>query len=226
MDFQNAAIAAFGNPSDARWISPTGEVVVAAPLRHAEREAREVVKFVGERGQPLHCGAEATRDAVLEALRTADIVHLATHARFCAEAPLFSAFLLANGEQLTVIDLIAVESRCNLIVASACSTGEGSRTNGDDVLGISRGLLACGARAAVVSLWPVDDEQTADLMIAFYRELFRGLDPARSLREAQLTFLDDGQRVPTYAREVPAEMFAVGSAGAERFWSPFTVVGV
>lgn len=225
MNFQNAAIAAFGNPSDARWTSPTGETVTVSSLRHAEREAQEIVKLAGDRAHPLRCGSQVTRDAVLDALHTADIVHLATHARFCAEAPLFSAFLLADGEQLTVIDLIAVESRCRLIVASACSTGEGARTSGDDVLGISRGLLACGASAAVVSLWPVDDAHTADLMIAFYQGLFSGLEPAQALRQAQLSFLDREAGVPTHGREVPAELFPVGGAGAERYWSPFIVIG-
>lgn len=226
MNFQNAAIAAFGNPSAARWTSPTGERITAGPLRHAEREAQEVAMLAGERAQPLRCSSEVTRDAVLDALRTADIVHLATHARFCAEAPLFSAFLLADGEQLTVIDLIAVESRCRLIVASACSTGEGAYTSGDDVLGVSRGLLACGAQAAVVSLWPIDDAHTADLMVAFYQGLFSALDPAQALRQAQLTFLDREVGVPTHDREVPAELFPVGGAGAERYWSPFILIGV
>jgi CHAT domain-containing protein len=114
-----------------------------------------------------------------------------------------------------------------LIVASACSTGESGSTSGDDVLGISRGLLACGARSAVVSLWPVDDGKTADLMIAFYRGLFGGLEPARALREAQLTFLERDSRGPIHAREVPAEEVATGdSDGAERFWSAFILVGV
>jgi CHAT domain-containing protein len=149
------------------------------------------------------------------------------HARFCQEAPLFSAFLLANGEQLTVVDLIGINSRADLIVASACSTGESNSTSGDDVLGISRGLLACGARVAVVSLWPVDDEHTADLMIAFYRALFDGLDPARALREAQLTFLYGGPLAPARAREVPSEKVSASSGtGTERFWAPFIVVGV
>lgn len=225
-DFRNATVAAFGDPSDARWTSPTGEVVAPPRLQHAAREAHEVVRIAGERGQPAACGPDATRDAVSAALHTADIVHLAMHARFCEEAPLFSAFLLANGEQLTVVDLIGINSRADLIVASACSTGAGSRTSGDDVLGISRGLLACGARAAVVSLWPVDDEHTAELMIAFYRGLFSGLDPARALKEAQLTFFNGGQRAPTRAREVPPEEVSTAVAGTERFWAPFILVGV
>ena len=120
-------------------------------------------ELAGERGV-AHTGPAATRQAVVDALREADIVHIAAHARFCAEAPLFSAILLAHGEQLSTIDLIATDAKCDLIVASACGTGRGVPTTADDVLGLSRGLLACGARAAVVSLWPVDDRRTSELI--------------------------------------------------------------
>ena len=168
---QKPTIAAFGNPTSMRWTTPAGDRVTAGALNHAEREAIEVSKLGGVDAK---CGPSATRDAVVSALESADIVHLATHAVFSSEAPLFSAFLLADGEQLSVVDLMALNSRCSLVVASACSTGEGRPTSGNDVLGISRGLLGCGASGAVVSLWPVDDERTADLMIAFYERLLRG----------------------------------------------------
>ena len=158
-----ASLTAFGNPAGMCWTSPSGEVVPMGGLRYAEEESR------GRRGARrgggvAHTGPAATRQAVVDALREADIVHIAAHARFCAEAPLFSAILLAHGEQLSTIDLIATDAKCDLIVASACGTGRGVPTTADDVLGLSRGLLACGARAAVVSLWPVDDRRTSELM--------------------------------------------------------------
>jgi CHAT domain-containing protein len=223
-DTRVATVAAVGGPSAMRWTSPTGEVTALNALQHAAREAREVAKLAGDRGT-AYCGAAATREAVMTSLTTVDILHLATHAKFCDEAPLFSAFILADGGQLTVTDLIGIPSRCDLIVASACSTGEGGRTSGDDVLGISRGLLACGARAAIVSLWPVDDAHTADLMIEFYRGLIRGLDYAQALREAQHRFLDTGQRAPTRSRDVLAEVEPDAARGAERWWAPFILVG-
>jgi CHAT domain-containing protein len=173
------------------------------------------------------CGQNATRAAVLSSLRSAGIVHLATHAVFCGEAPLLSAFLLANGEQLSVCDLIGVDSRCALIVASACETGQGRRTDGNDVLGIGRGLLACGAGAAVVTLWPVDDERTSALMIRLYERLLAGAPPSSALRDAQTSMLTtepglarSGQRDLT-----PQPWADDRSPGAERFWAPFVLVG-
>lgn len=217
-------IAAFGNPANMRWTSPAGDVFEEPVLQHAEREAREVAKLGNV--QPL-CAELATRTAVLKSLREADVVHLATHAVFCSEAPLFSAFLLADGEQLSVVDLMAVESRCSLIVASACRTGESRRTSGDDVLGISRGLLACGACAAVVSLWPIDDAQTADFMIALYRGLLSGVDPARALQEAQIQFVKADPQNPAQTRDLAAKALpALRSYGRESWWAPFVAVGL
>ena len=221
-------IAAFGNPSSMRWTTPAGDMVTAGALIHAEREAVAVSKLVGATAK---CGPGATRDAVVTALESADIVHLATHAVFSSEAPLFSAFLLADGEQLSVVDLMALNSRCSLVVASACSTGEGHPTSGNDVLGISRGLLGCGASGAVVSLWPVDDEKTADLMIAFYDRLLHGMHPANALCAAQRDSLTVGAGgIAATQRDLGGPPAATAppkplQAGPERWWAPFVFVG-
>jgi CHAT domain-containing protein len=67
----------------------------------------------------------------------------------------------------------------------ACNTGQGETTSGDDVLGLTRGLLASGARAAIVSLWPVNDVSTSLLMGEFYRRLHTGHPPRLALNLAQ-----------------------------------------
>ena len=73
----------------------------------------------------------------------------------------------------------------DLVVLSACQTGLGERTGGDDVVGLARGLLAAGARDAIVSLWPVGDVSTSLLMARFYTRLRVGDPPAIALAAAQ-----------------------------------------
>jgi len=76
--------------------------------------------------------------------------------------------------------------RARLVVLSACDTGRGAEVPGQGVLGLQASLQAAGARALLMSLWPVPDDATAALMGAFYRGLWlEGLAPADALRQAQ-----------------------------------------
>jgi CHAT domain-containing protein len=42
---------------------------------------------------------------------------------------------------------------------------------GDELLGLTRGFLSAGSPSVMMSLWTVDDEATAELMVKFYEEL-------------------------------------------------------
>jgi len=61
--------------------------------------------------------------------------------------------------------------RVELLALSGCVTGMNAVEEGDELLGLTRGLLYAGARSLLVSLWDVDDRSTADFMKEFYREL-------------------------------------------------------
>ncbi|NIN95911.1 MAG: CHAT domain-containing protein, partial [Anaerolineae bacterium] len=87
-------------------------------------------------------GDGATEAAVRQLLVDYPVLHLATHGYLSEEAPLLSSILLANGEALTVYELMGLQLNADLIVLSACETARGQTTGGDDVLGLTRGLLA------------------------------------------------------------------------------------
>jgi CHAT domain-containing protein len=72
------------------------------------------------------------------------------------------------------------------VTLSACETGMSGITAGDEVIGLTRGLLSAGCSAVVASLWTVSDESTARLMERFYASLRDGAAPAVALREAML----------------------------------------
>ena len=76
--------------------------------------------------------------------------------------------------------------RAELIVLSACNTGQGQVTS-DGVIGLSRSFFAVGVPSVIVSLWKVPDAPTAFLMTEFYRNfLERQQDKAQALRQAIL----------------------------------------
>jgi CHAT domain-containing protein len=186
-------VLAIGNPANMSYQDvghPTAQTF--SPLPAAETEAVYVASLFPD-GKAL-TGADATDAAVRSEISSYTILHFATHGHLSATAPLQSAVLLANGKALTVYDLMGFHIDADLVVLSACRTGQGETTRGDDVLGLTRALLATGARAVVVSLWQVDDLATSILMGEFYRQLRGGEQPIKSLMAAQ-TYL----RTCTYA---------------------------
>ena len=87
--------------------------------------------------------------------------------------------------EATGLDLTA----CDLVVLSACETGQGEALTGEGTVGLPAAFLAAGARSVIGSLWPVPDESTAALMVRFYTH-YRAGDPKdvclqRAMREAE-----------------------------------------
>lgn len=164
----NCQVLAVGNP--------TGD------LPQAEREAQYVAALFGTKAL---VGSEATENVVRDRLRGRDLLHFATHAHLVEHAPLASGLRLAHGEELSLYELMGLRVDAALAVLSACETGRGEATGGDDVVGLARGILATGARATVVSLWRVDDTATSLIMRRFYEELRAGKAAADALAAAQ-----------------------------------------
>ena len=85
-----------------------------------------------------------------------------------------------------------------LAVFSACDTGVGEVKKGDGVHGLRRSLVLAGAETQVMSLWPVSDQGTRELMVAYYAGLQRGLGRGEALRRVQLEMLKQGKRQHPY----------------------------
>lgn len=156
-------------------------------LAHAAPEARLVARLFAQQGGVL---GEAFVDqrASLANLRAhahqADVIHLACHAQFREDNPMFSALHLADGA-LTVEMAQGLRLRPGLVVLSGCETGLAEHGGGDDMVGLVRAFLGAGAARVVASLWPVDDAVTEAFMSAFYGALRAGLSSAAALRLAQ-----------------------------------------
>jgi CHAT domain-containing protein len=229
-------ILSIGNPTAMAHRNPlTGEKFPARALPAAAAEAAFTAALFPQ-GKAL-IGGQATEQEVRRLLPDYPLIHFATHGVLSEENPLLSSILLADGEALSVYELMGMQLSADLVVLSACQTGLGRITGGDDVIGLTRGLLAAGARSTVVSLWPVDDLSTSLFMGEFYRRLRAGGRSADCLQAAQ-----------NYIRSLDAEAIAAESArlreaGFARhlmsaqaatptqdyrhpyFWAPFVLVG-
>src|SRR5207245_9210569 len=99
----------------------------------------------------LH-GAQATRAAFIENSKASSFLHIATHATFRHDNPMFSSFKLADG-WFTALDLFSIVCKTNLVTLSGCQSGMSAVTGSDDLLGFMRGFLYAGARSLLLSLW-------------------------------------------------------------------------
>jgi CHAT domain-containing protein len=186
-------------PSGALWLRAVGApsrsgptVVVAGPgLPAAAGEAGAVAASYDD--VRLLTGADATAQAVLQALPRAGVAHIAAHSRLRADNPLFSSLLLADGP-LSVYDLEGLSRVPPLVVLASCDTARSKVTSGDELLGLAACFLALGTGTLIAPVVPVADDDTAPLMIALHERLQAGAAPAQAVADLQQAVEDPRRR--------------------------------
>ncbi len=125
------------------------------------------------------------------------------------EGPLLrSGLVLAGANQpaadpnddghLTAAEILMINLRgTELVVLSACSTGQGEVRTGEGVYGLQRALTVAGARSTLLSLWKVHDAATAEFMARFYQRLKAGEGRAAALAAVQAAFRSGAVTSPT-----------------------------
>jgi CHAT domain-containing protein len=157
-------------------------------LAFAEAEVRSIGAAFKRR--TILCGTDATETCVKAADMTGtDVMHLAVHGEYSARSPLESALLLVrdgrNDGRLAAFEIFAMDIPVPLVVLSACQSGTGTTSGGDEVQSLNRAFLYAGAGQVMGTLWNVNDQSTAALMQLFY-ESMATQGPAQALRSAQL----------------------------------------
>ena len=189
-DKERMTVLAMGNPA-------VGDAAYELPFTE-----REVVSIQRDFAQvtPL-LGRDASEDRLRENAEGFDIIHIGAHGRFDPLNPLFSSLLLAPAGEDGVLHLHEVTGlrmNAQLATLSACQSGLGTLTHGDELVGLGRAFSYAGARAILSTLWRVDDVATALTLKHFYRR-YATHGAAESLRHAQLQVMNDGRHYhPAY----------------------------
>ncbi|MBD2054701.1 CHAT domain-containing protein [Oculatella sp. FACHB-28] len=139
------------------------------------------------------------------------IIHLATHGEFSSDRN--KTFIRALDRRIDIDELNRIlktrqaqPGPIELLTLSACQTAEGDERA---ALGLAGVAVRAGARSTLASLWSIDDQSSAFLMIEFYRQLVDNpsLSKSQALRQAQLTLINH----PNYSQP--------------SYWAPYVLLG-
>jgi CHAT domain-containing protein len=153
------------------------------------------------------------------------VVHFATHGLVTGEIKHLAepALVLSPPETpteeddglLTASEVAGLKLDTDWVILSACNTAAGDQGNAQALSGLARAFFYAGARALLVSHWPVNSGAAVMLTTSAFEEMRRSqaagtpIGRAEALRRAMLALIDHGS-----AREAhPAN------------WAPFVVVG-
>jgi CHAT domain-containing protein/Flp pilus assembly protein TadD len=164
-----------------------------------------------------------SRVAVEQRMNDYTIVHFATHAAF-GSGPDNSFIVFGNREHVTLRDIDDwLLPNVDLVVLSACETAVGGELrDGAEILGFGYQIQQAQARAAIASLWRVNDGGTQVLMNAFYAALEQdGLTKAEALQQSQVALITGN-----YADlGVEASPELTPTLDHPYYWAPFILIG-
>ena len=172
------------------------------PLPHAKEEAEWVGHYMKTTPLLHH---EPTKNVVLSRLKSAKIIHLATHGsasqaflvlagmsntynREITLTPRITEQLVQNEKDLLLYasDVESLSLSAGLVVLSSCDSGRGL-IKGGDIQGMARAFLLAGSQAVLTSLWKVPDQSACYFQQFFYRYLLDGLSSSEALQKSVLS---------------------------------------
>ena len=159
------------------------------------------------------------------------IIHFATHGLVPGELNGLTQPALAltapdvagvEGDGLLTMDkILALKLNADWVVLSACNTASGDGAGSEAVSGLGRAFFYAGARALLVSNWPVDSLAARVMMADLFKRYAAGAPTGKadSLQAAMVALLDSPGFIDP-ATKKPAYSYA-----HPLFWAPFVLVG-
>jgi CHAT domain-containing protein len=117
--------------------------------------------------------------------------------------------------------ILALRLDADWVVLSACNTASGDGAGAEAVSGLGRAFFYAGARALLVSQWPVETTSARELTTDLFRR--HRADPtvtrARALQQTMNWLIDDGVAIDPDTKQISF------SYAHPMFWAPFMLVG-
>jgi CHAT domain-containing protein len=156
------------------------------------------VKYIANRipNSQIFTYENATEQNFKSVASNAKILHFAAHTVIDDNNPMYSRLILRSDPHgmedgyLNTYEIHNIRLNTELVVLSGCNTGIGKLVNSEGMLSLARGFKYAGCASMVVSLWPIDDRATSDIMNDFYRHLTSRIDISKSLHQAKLEYIE------------------------------------
>ena len=188
-------------------------------------ELTRLAAALGAAQDAVFLGPRATEQTVKEAdLSRASVLAFATHGLLSGDLPGLAepALVLTPPDiptpeddgLLTASEVAALKLSADWVILSACNTAGGDgRPDAEGLSGLARAFLYAGARAILVSHWPVRDDAAARLTTGAIAAMGDGAGRSEALRRAMLALMQD-ESDPSLAHPSAWAPFVVVGAGA------------
>lgn len=131
----------------------------------------------------------ATKENFLNTNQPFNVYHFAMHSFLYEDDFSQSCLLFSNNQPLYFSELYNYYIPADLLVLSACDTGNGKLVKGEGIMSLARAFTYAGVKSSVVSLWQVPDKETSEIMILFYENLKNGMPKDEALALAKQEFI-------------------------------------
>lgn len=208
----------------------SAELALLPRLPDTSLEIQEIGKVVGAQSEDIFLHKQASVKQVTSMdLSDRKVIMFSTHGLVPGELNGLTQPALAmsspdvTGDQddglLTMDKVIALKLDADWVVLSACNTAAGEGSGSEAVSGLGRAFFFAGAKALLVSNWPVDSVASRTLMTDLFKnqQKAQGTSKAELLRQAMLNQIDQGGM-----KEGNSMKYAYAHP---LFWAPFVVVG-
>ncbi|MBU3578375.1 CHAT domain-containing protein, partial [Polynucleobacter sp. UK-Kesae-W10] len=228
-------LATRGRPLNLRSAPKTSgvssaELALLPRLPDTSTELEEIGKAIGASDSDIYLHRQASVKQVMSTdLSNRKVVMFATHGLVPGELNGLTQPALAlsspdvTGDKddglLTMDKVLTLKLDADWVVLSACNTAAGEGAGSEAVSGLGRAFFFAGAKALLVSNWPVDSVASRTMMTDLFKsqQKAQGTSKAELLRQAMLNQIDQGGMSEggsmKYAYAHPL------------FWAPFVVVG-
>lgn len=158
-------------------------------LPEVGNKLREIVSSVpgedmvslSDSSAPDFDGIHTTVKNVVDKLPIANVLHITCHGTQDIADPLSSGFILANGERLTIEELMKYNlPNAHIAILSACHTASNDTELPENSINLASAMLSLGFRSVLATKWPMCDLDGPVVARAVYSKLHLLAEPRPS----------------------------------------------